>query len=150
MAHGTGGFDPADHAELLLLTADIVGAYVGKNHVAGADLPGLISNVHAELAALGRDATASEPQPVPAVPVNKSVAPAAVTCLECGARFKMLKRHLDNKHGLTPEEYRRKWGLRFDYPLVAPDYRVVRQDIAVKSRLGQETGAWNSRGRQKP
>ena len=129
----------ADEA-LLDHVADIVSAHVSNNSVAAADLPGLIQAVYASLAALGQ-----APEPVvaelkPAVSVRTSVKPDAVTCLECGARMKMLKRHLGTEHDLTPTEYRTRWSLPADYPMVAPDYAAKRKELAVRIGLGRKPG----------
>ena len=129
--------DPASPDRLLALTAQIVSAQVGNNKVGTAELPELVRAVHASLATLGRTPAEAEPaRPTPAVPVRRSVRPDAITCLECGARMKVLKRHLANDHGLTPEGYRARWGLPADYPLVAPDYADTRSRLAKQAGLG--------------
>ena len=135
MSIETSGHTPTDRAELLSRTADIVSAYVSNNGVEGTALPSLISSVHAELAGLGKEP--AEPEPVPAVPIKKSVTPAAITCLECGKKFKMLKRHLNTDHGQTPDDYRKRWNLGHDYPMVAPNYSLKRTELAVKIGLGR-------------
>lgn len=125
-------------AEIVELTADIVAAYVGNNAVPSADLPNLINDVYKALAnAMGG---AKEKEPVeekPAVPVRRSVTPDAIVCLEDGKKFKSLKRHLRTHHDLTPEQYREKWGLAPDYPMVAPKYAEARSSLAKKMGLGQ-------------
>lgn len=126
---------------LLDHVADIVSAHVSNNSVSASDLPGLIQSVYASLAALGQ-----APEPVlekltPAVSVRSSVKPDAVTCLDCGAKFKMLKRHLGTDHGLTPAEYRTRWNLPADYPMVASDYAERRKALALKIGLGRKPKA---------
>jgi predicted transcriptional regulator len=123
---------------LLALVADIVSAQVGHNSVSANDLPALIQSVYASLAKLGEAQAPVEEKREPAVSIRSSVKPDAVTCLECGARFKMLKRHLSTDHNLTPEEYRARWGLPASYPLVAPDYAAKRKALAVKIGLGRK------------
>ena len=125
---------------LLDHVADIVSAHVSNNSVSANDLPGLIQAVYASIAALGQ-----APEPVveelkPAVSVRSSVKPDAVTCLECGEKMKMLKRHLGTEHGLTPAEYRTRWNLPADYPMVAPDYAAKRKELAVRIGLGRKPG----------
>lgn len=121
------------------LTAQVVAAYVSNNVVPVAELGTLISDVHSALS----DMTAA-PEPVivekakPAVPIKKSVQPDQIACLECGLKFKSIKRHLTAKHGLTPEEYREKWELRADYPMVAPVYAEARSRLAKQIGLGQK------------
>jgi predicted transcriptional regulator len=125
---------------LIELAADIVAAYVSKNSVTGSDLPGLIGTVHSALASAANGA--STPQEaeklVPAVPIKKSITPDAIICLEDGKAFKSLKRHLNTKYGLTAEEYRAKWGLPHDYPMVAPNYATARSNLAKQMGLGQQ------------
>ena len=124
--------------ELLQKTTQIVAAFVSKNSVQVADLPALISNVYQSLATLGQpQATAETPADLkPAVPVKKSVTPDYIVCLEDGKKLKMLKRHLMSTYKLTPAEYRTKWGLPTDYPMVAPNYAKARSEMAVKIGLG--------------
>lgn len=128
-------------AGLLDLVTEIVTAHVSNNTVAVGDIPGLIQSVHASLASLGKVAPPVEEQRTPAVAVRSSVKPHALTCLECGAKLKMLKRHLSTHHGLTPDDYRARWSLPFDYPLVAADYAAHRADLAVKIGLGRKPAA---------
>ncbi len=123
---------------LLTHVADIVTAHVSNNTVAGGDLPGLIRSVHATLAVLGAAPVVEAKELVPAVSVRSSVKADAITCLECGAKLKVLKRHLTADHGLTPAEYRARWNLAADYPLVAPDYSDRRKNLAVKIGLGRK------------
>jgi len=127
-----------DH--LVELAAYVVSAYVGNNTVPAADLSGLIAEVHA---ALERTVSGIDPAPAPeplkpAVPVKKSVFPDFIVCLEDGKKFKSLKRHLRTAYGMTPEDYREKWGLPADYPMVAPNYAQARSDLAKKMGLGQQ------------
>jgi predicted transcriptional regulator len=122
---------------LITLTADIVSAHVSNNSVSVSDLPQLIANVHGALSALGG---AAEPKPevkaVPAVPIRSSIKPDYLISLEDGKKLKMLKRHLMTHHQMTPEDYRRKWGLPADYPMVAANYAEQRRTLAKKIGLG--------------
>jgi MucR family transcriptional regulator, transcriptional regulator of exopolysaccharide biosynthesis len=133
--------DSAPASNYIELAADIVSAYVSNNSVAVSDLPSLINEVHA---ALGRvTAGAVEPAaeaPKPAVPVKKSVNSDYIVCLEDGKKFKSLKRHLRTQYNMSPEEYREKWGLPSDYPMVAPNYAAARSELAKKMGLGQQRG----------
>jgi predicted transcriptional regulator len=129
----SGGAEP-NHTEL---TADIVSAYVSKNSVRPADLPDLIGSVYAALRNVTTPATKQlEPKPTPPVNPKKSVTPDYLISLEDGRRYKSLKRHLRGK-GLSPEQYREKWGLPFDYPMVAPNYARTRSELAKKLGLGR-------------
>jgi predicted transcriptional regulator len=121
---------------LLTLTADIVAAHVSNNSVAVNDLPTLIQNVHSALTGISPRAAASEPRPEPKVPIRSSVRPDYIVCLEDGKRQKMLKRHLMTNHGMTPDQYRQKWGLAADYPMVAPNYAEQRRTLAKSIGLG--------------
>ncbi len=125
----------ADRGTLLSQTADIVASYVAKTSVPVGELPQLIQQVHAALAGIEEGA---RPKPEPAVTIKKSVTPNYVICLECGRKAQMLKRHLSLAHGLTPEEYRQKWGLPSNYPIVAPKYARQRSEIAKKRGLGRK------------
>ena len=129
-----------ENEALLDHAADIVSAHVSNNAVAAADLPGLIQAVYASLAALGQAPEPAVAELKPAVSVRASVKPDAVTCLECGEKMKMLKRHLGTEHGLTPAEYRTRWSLPGDYPMVAPDYAAKRKELAVRIGLGRNPG----------
>ncbi len=133
-------------SELLSLTTEIVASHVSNNTVAVSDLPQLIQLVYTALATQGK-ATREEPEekPVPAVPIKKSVTPDYIICLEDGKKLKMLKRHLKTHYNMTPEEYRRKWGLPDDYPMVAPNYARQRSTLAKKIGLGRQPRA---RGRR--
>ena len=129
--------EQADTSEMLVtLTADIVAAHVSNNSVAISDLSVLINNVHAALSGLGTQVVEEE-KPVPAVSIRTSVKPDYIVCLEDGKKFKSLKRHLRTKYNMSPEEYRAKWGLAKDYPMVAPNYAKARSDLAKQMGLGQ-------------
>ncbi|MBI3698885.1 MAG: MucR family transcriptional regulator [Afipia sp.] len=121
------------------LTASIVSAYVSNNATTAAEIPGLISEIHAALqrVANGNPNTAHEPAK-PAVSLKKSMTPDYLVCLEDGKRFKSLKRHLRTQYNMSPEQYREKWGLPADYPMVAPNYAVARSQLAKKMGLGQQ------------
>jgi predicted transcriptional regulator len=131
-----------DNNEMLItLTADIVAAHVSNNSVAVADLPLLIGNVHNALAGLSGGAVVQGPPPEPAVPIRNSVKKDYIICLEDGKKLKMLKRHLMTHYGMTPDDYRAKWDLPADYPMVAPAYAEVRRDLAKKIGLGRAPGS---------
>jgi predicted transcriptional regulator len=121
------------------LAAEIVSAFVASNSVSAADLPSLIASVHDALQSVGKPAPKEEPKPVPPVPIKRSIAPDFLISLEDGKRYKSLKRHLTGR-GLTPEQYREKWGLPHDYPMVAPNYAEQRSVFAKKIGLGRGTG----------
>jgi predicted transcriptional regulator len=121
---------------LLTLTADIVAAHVSNNSVAVNDLPNLIQNVHSALSGISGSASAAEPKPEPKVSIRSSVKPDYIVCLEDGKRLKMLKRHLMTHYGMTPDQYRQKWGLSADYPMVAPNYAEQRRNLAKSIGLG--------------
>ncbi|WP_142849399.1 MucR family transcriptional regulator [Telmatospirillum sp. J64-1] len=125
----------SNQSELLSLTTEIVAAHVGNNSVAVTDLPNLIQEVYKTLASVGTQPAAVE-RPQPAVPVKKSVTPDYIICLEDGKKLKMLKRHLKTAYNMTPEEYRERWGLPADYPMVAPNYAQHRSSLAKKIGLG--------------
>jgi predicted transcriptional regulator len=123
------------------LAADIVSAYVSNNSVSAGDLPGIINEVHAALIKVSTGG--AEPQaeaPKPAVAVKRSITPEFIICLEDGKKFKSLKRHLRTQYNMSPEEYREKWGLPSDYPMVAPNYAAARSELAKKMGLGQQRG----------
>lgn len=124
--------------DIKALTAGVVAAYVGNNTVAAADLPDLIRSIYLALIGTGSALPAAPDRPQPAVPVKKSVTPGAITCLECGKGFKMLKRHLGADHGITVEGYRAKWSLPNDYPVVAPSYAARRSQLAKVIGLGRK------------
>ncbi|MGP9821440.1 MucR family transcriptional regulator [Salinarimonas sp. NSM] len=121
------------------VTAAVVASYVANNSLPAQDLPGLIAQVHSAVAGLGRPKEVARAEPLqPAVPVRRSVMPDFIVCLEDGKKFKSLKRHLRTRYGLTPEQYREKWGLPNDYPMVAPNYARARSDLAKEMGLGQQ------------
>lgn len=129
----------AEKSVYLELTADVVAAFVGKNSVPASELPGLIDKVHGAFISLGTTAEAPEVVELkPAVPIRKSVQHDYIVCLEDGVKFKSLKRHLRTKYNMTPEQYREKWGLPNDYPMVAPNYAAARSALAKKMGLGQQ------------
>ncbi|AOO79700.1 MULTISPECIES: MucR family transcriptional regulator [Bosea] len=136
----------SDDSEALIgLSAMVVAAYVAHNNVPRADLPGLIASTHAALAGLGEEPAAAPAGPlVPAVPIKKSVTPDAIICLEDGKAFKSMKRHLGVSYGMTPAEYRTKWGLPADYPMVAPNYAEARSALAKTMGLGRKAAAARS------
>lgn len=125
---------------LITLTADIVAAHVSNNSVAVSDLPVLIGNVHSALAGLS-GAQAPVAAPEPAVPIRNSIKRDFIVCLEDGKKLKMLKRHLMTHYGMTPDDYRAKWGLAADYPMVAPAYAEQRRDLAKAIGLGRKPGS---------
>lgn len=132
---------------LITLTSDIVAAHVSNNNVGVEELPTLISNVYGALAGLGHAAPEPEAAPLkPAVSLRASVKPDKIVCLDCGAELQMLKRHLMTHHNMTPEDYKARWSLPADYPLVAPNYADKRRDLAKKIGLGRKPGV--KRGRK--
>jgi predicted transcriptional regulator len=140
-------FEPDMSETLITLTSDIVAAHVSNNSVAVDDVSTLISNVYSALSSLGGAGTAEEARPDPAVSVRASVKKDHIICLDCGKKMKMLKRHLSTEHDMTPEEYRQRWDLSSDYPMVAPEYADTRRDLAKKIGLGRKPG--QKRGRKK-
>lgn len=133
--------------DLIALTTDIVAAHVSNNNVPIDQVPTLISAIYGALAGLGGPTDVEEIRPEPAVSVRASVKRDHLVCLEDGKKMKMLKRHLMTEHGMTPDEYRQRWGLGSDYPMVAPEYAETRRDLAVKIGLGRKPG--QKRGRRK-
>ena len=129
---------------LITLTADIVSAHVSNNSVAVSDLPLLIQNVHNALSDL-EQAHAAEERPEPAVAIRSSIKPDYIVCLEDGKKLKMLKRHLMTHYGMTPDEYRQRWGLPADYPMVSPNYAEQRRKLAKKIGLGRKPGSRRKR-----
>ena len=124
---------------LIEQTTDIVAAYVSNNPLPSSDLPKLIADIHAAISGLSNGAAAeAEAKPVPAVPIKKSITPDYLISLEDGKKFKSLKRHLATHHNLTPDEYRQKWNLPADYPMVAPNYAAARSALAKASGLGRK------------
>lgn len=126
---------------LITLTSDIVAAHVGNNDVAVADVPALISNVYAALAGLGETVAVEEAKPQPAVSIRNSVKPDYIVCLEDGKKLKMLKRYIRTNFDMSPEEYRARWNLPADYPMVAPVYAEKRRELAKKIGLGRKPAA---------
>ena len=128
--------EQAESSEILSLTSNIVAAHVANNPVAVNDLPLLIREVYQTLANVGGLAEGEAERPTPAVPLKKSVTPDYIVCLEDGKKLKMLKRHLKTAYNMTPEEYRERWGLAPDYPMVAPNYAKQRSKLAKQIGLG--------------
>jgi predicted transcriptional regulator len=127
-----------DKAEIIEMTAEIVASYVENNTLSTSDLPSLIQSVHRALTSINAGGEAVEAAPKePAVPVRRSITPDHLVCLEDGRKFKSLKRHLRTKYNMSPEDYRAKWGLAKDYPMVAPNYAKARSDLAKQMGLGQ-------------
>ncbi len=126
-------------AEYIKMTAEVVSAYVSNNNLGPADLPNLIRGVHEAICgAVNGSGQNGAAQAAPAVPVKRSVTRDHITCLECGKQFKSLKRHLNTHHGLKPPDYREKWGLAYDYPMVAPSYAKERSKLAIDMGLGKK------------
>ena len=126
-----------NNSQTIEMTADVVAAYVSNNVIPAGDLPALIRGVHGALSQVGTGAP--EPEPLePAVPVKKSIGSDYLICLEDGKKFKSLKRHLRTKYDMSPQEYREKWGLPADYPMVAPAYARQRSELAKKMGLGRK------------
>ena len=126
-------------SELIELSSEIVAAYVGHNALSAADLPKLIAEVYTALKALGSSPVESASEPAkPAVAIRRSITPDYLICLEDGKKFKSLKRHLMTQYGLSPQQYREKWGLPPDYPMVAPNYSATRSALAKSSGLGRK------------
>ena len=136
-----------DHGKLLELTANIVAAHVSNNHVPGPELPATIEAVYGQLAGLGVPVEQAPEELKPAVPIKKSVTDDHIICLEDGKQLKMLKRHLSTAFNMTPDEYRTRWGLPYDYPMVAPGYARKRAELAKKIGLGRKKPA--PKGRRK-
>ena len=123
--------------ELLTITSDIVAAHVSNNTVSVADLPGLIEQVYRTLVSVDQGLDAARDRPTPAVMVRKSITPDFIICLEDGKKLKMLKRHLKTAYNMSPDEYRGRWGLPMDYPMVAPNYAKQRSKLAKAIGLGK-------------
>ena len=131
--------DTPGDSNFIALTAQIVSAYVSNNTVPAADIPALINQVHAALSRVsGKPGDGAGEALKPAVSVKKSVTPEYIVCLEDGKKFKSLKRHLRTQYNMTPEQYREKWGLSADYPMVAPNYAAARSQLAKQMGLGQQ------------
>ncbi len=135
-----------DSNEILGLTEKIVSAHVANNAVSNADLPDLIKAVHTALTNITTSGEAA-PTPKPVVSIKKSVTPNHIVCLEDGKKFKMLKRHLKTDHNMTPKEYRERWGLLSDYPMVAPNYAKARSALAKKIGLGRKPKNVKAKGK---
>ena len=131
--------ETAGNGNYIELTAEIVSAYVSNNTVPASDIPSLINQVHAALARVSAKTGDTPAEPLkPAVSVKKSITPEHIVCLEDGKKFKSLKRHLRTQYNMTPEQYREKWGLGADYPMVAPNYAAARSQLAKQMGLGQQ------------
>ena len=129
----------SEHSSVIELMADIVSAYVSNNPIAVGEIPALINQVHSALMRVSSSAGEVSAEPLkPAVAVKKSVTPDHIICLEDGKKFKSLKRHLRTQYNVTPEQYRDKWGLPPDYPMVAPNYAAARSQLAKQMGLGQQ------------
>jgi predicted transcriptional regulator len=131
---------------LITLTSDIVAAHVSNNSVAVGELATVITSVYGALAGLGQAVVVEEKMPEPAVSIRSSIKPDYIVCLEDGKKLKMLKRHLMTHYNLTPDQYRARWGLAGDYPMVAPNYAEKRRELAKKIGLGRKPGV--KRGRK--
>lgn len=140
--------DQTENTEVLELTTEIVAAFVSNNAVNANELPGVIQEVYRTLTGLGTQSAQPE-RPKPAVAVKKSVTPDYIVCLEDGKKLKMLKRHLKTAYNMSPEEYRERWGLPADYPMVAPNYAKHRSSLAKKIGLGTKPRKAPVRGRKK-
>ncbi|MHA7900655.1 MAG: Ros/MucR family transcriptional regulator [Henriciella sp.] len=125
-------------AELLEMTTDIVSSFVANNPVPAAGLPDLLKTVHNTVLDLAADKPIEPPRPDPAVPISKSITPDHIICLEDGRKLKMLKRYLRSRYDMTPDEYRSRWGLPSDYPMVAPNYAKKRSAFAKEIGLGRK------------
>jgi predicted transcriptional regulator len=137
-----------DRSETLItLTSDIVAAHVSNNPISSDEVAGLITSVYSALSGLGQQVTQEEPAPEPAVSIRASVKPDYLVCLEDGKKLKMLRRYLRTNYDMSPEEYRERWGLPADYPMVAPNYAATRRELAKKIGLGRKPG--QTRGRRK-
>jgi predicted transcriptional regulator len=131
--------DTANNSNFIELTTKIVSAFVSNNPVAANDIPSLINQVHSALLRVSSGGKEQPDEPLkPAVPVKKSITPDYLVCLEDGKKFKSLKRHLRTQYNVTPEQYREKWGLPPDYPMVAPNYAAARSKLAKDMGLGQQ------------
>jgi predicted transcriptional regulator len=131
--------DSTASGNFIELTAEIVSAYVSNNTVAAGEIPGLISQVYHALSHVSGKTGDAPAEPLkPAVSVKKSITPEHIVCLEDGKKFKSLKRHLRTQYNMTPEQYREKWGLGADYPMVAPNYAAARSQLAKQMGLGQQ------------
>ncbi|HMK70177.1 MAG TPA: MucR family transcriptional regulator [Xanthobacteraceae bacterium] len=139
--------DSSGESSHIRLTADIVAAYVSNNTVASSEIPNLIAQVYSALTRISSGQAAAPAEPLkPAIAVKRSVTPEYIVCLEDGKKFKSLKRHLRTQYGMTPEQYREKWGLPSDYPMVAPNYAAARSQLAKQMGLGQQRRRRRERG----
>ena len=134
----------ASLSELLALTTDIVASHVSNNGVPVSELPQLIQEVYTTLSELGKEKGSAVEKPQPAVPIRKSITPDHIICLEDGKKLKMLKRHLKSAYDMTPDQYRERWGLSSDYPMVAPNYAEQRRHLAKKIGLGTSRSRRNA------
>ena len=140
-----------DNTELLTLTADIAAAYVSNNTVQASDVPSVIQTIYRALAGVGSTAAAPTPEPQkPAVPIKKSITPDFLISLEDGKKYKSLKRHLRTQYNMSPEDYRAKWSLPKDYPMVAPNYAASRSALAKSMGLGRGGAAKTTKAPAKP
>jgi predicted transcriptional regulator len=139
--------EKSEHNELLVLTTEIVSAHLSNNSLSADEIPGLIQRVYKTLANVGSEQAGFAERPQPAVPIKKSVTPDYIVCLEDGKKLKMLKRHLKTAYNMSPEEYRERWGLPADYPMVAPNYARQRSSLAKEIGLGT-TGGKKARGKK--
>jgi predicted transcriptional regulator len=139
--------DSEGHGKLIELTADIVAAYLTNNAAPPSDIHTIIASVHQSLGRLGQGAVAAPVAQLPAVPIKKSIHPDYLVCLEDGKKLKMLRRHLRVSFGLTPEQYRAKWGLPIDYPMTAPNYTAGRSAFAKKVGFGTKKARAAARAR---
>src|SRR6516165_5931380 len=131
--------DTTSPTQFIALTADIGSAYVSNNTVPANDIPNLINQVHLALLRVSGGQNETQPEPLkPAISVKKSITPEYIVCLEDGKKFKSLKRHLRTQYNMTPEQYREKWQLPTDYPMVAPNYAAARSQLAKQMGLGQQ------------
>ncbi|MBM3525461.1 MAG: transcriptional regulator [Alphaproteobacteria bacterium] len=145
MTDSTTSPPPTAHQDILRMTAQVAAAYVGNNPVPAGQIAELIRTIHASLAGLDAPMPIQAGDLIPAVPIKKSVSADFIICLEDGKKLKMLKRHLRTAYGMTPEQYRAKWGLAPDYPMVAPNYAEQRSEFAKKIGLGKKPGARRGR-----
>lgn len=127
---------PSNNDQILQFATQIISAYVSHNTVTAADLPTFMASVYQNLARLNKSGTVAEARPDPAVPVRRSITPEYIVCLEDGKKLKMLKRHLKTAYNMTPDQYRERWGLAADYPMVAPNYAKQRSKLAKQIGLG--------------
>ncbi len=130
--------EPVDNESLMHMTTDIISSFVGHNSVPASSIPEMIKSVHSAMKELSGEPIKPEPKPKPAVPINRSKHDDYLICLEDGKKLKMLKRYLHSQYDMSPEDYRRKWGLPADYPMVAPNYSRRRSEFAKRIGLGRD------------